>query len=353
MSQISKYEITKGLVREQGNLNNLQDVTAEISRRDNVPDLITFMLSPEQVFLQTKNFQHDVTVRKNTMPSDKPYAERGQVIDARPVTDTHLLSVPSFGLQGHVRPSDVLRRRKPGTVDMLLAKQDVVNEEKASLMRAWDLYREKSLSHSIVTGTSYVPNATIPSVNFFTEYTGAARPVVTYTLSSTTVHPKVYGEEVRRRIADNLNDGETVNGYVVLCGKTFWAQLTNHPLWIQAMVDRTGLEGQDPLIKRFENFREQYQMFRGADNNLYVEYAGQIGGTPLIPDGEAYAIPLGVNLFTEYFAPAETESYVNTVANAEYMWEVSSEFDGTKIFTESNRLVVPHNPLLIQKCVLA
>lgn len=346
-------ELTKALVRDLGNLNGLHDVTAEISERPNVPDLITAIVNPSQVFLQTNVFEHDFTHYVNAMPSDKGYGDRGQVIDARPVTDTHLHKVPSFGMQMHVRPEDVLRRRKAGTIDMLAAKADVVAQDKAALMRGWDMMREVALAHTIVNGTSYVPNASIPSVNFYQEYTGAARPTVTYTLSNTTLHPKLAGEEARRRILDNLYEGQRVSGFICLCGKNFWNALTTHPLWTQAMVERSGLDGQDPLIKRFDNFREQYQMIRFADNVVYVEYAGQIGGSALIPDDEAYMLPVGVDLFTEVFAPAQTESYLNTVAQPEYMWEVSDEFSGTKLFTESNRLLVPFNPLLIQKCVKA
>lgn len=346
-------ELTKALVRDLGNLNGLHDVTAEISERPNVPDLITALISPSQVFLQTNVFEHDFTHYKNAMPSDKAYGERGEVIDARPVTDTHFHKVPSFGMQAHVRPEDVLRRRKAGTVDQLAAKADVVAQDKASLLRGWDMMREVALASSIVNGTSYVPNATVPSVDFYQEYTGAARPVVTYTLSNLTVHPKVYGEQARRRILDNLYEGQRVSGFMVLCGKDFWNDLTTHPMWTQAMIERAGLDGQDPLIKRFENYKEQYQMIRFADNCVYVEYAGQIGGAALIPDNKAYMIPIGVELFTEVFAPAQTESYINTVAQPEYMWEVSDEFSGTKIFTESNRLMVPFNPLLIQELVKA
>lgn len=351
--KFNKYELTKALVRDLGNLNGLHDVTEEISRIDPMPKLISAIINPAPRYLQTKVFEHDVTVRKNALPSDKAYGERGQMIDARPVTDTHLLSVPSYGLQAQVRPEDVLRRRKHGTTDQLLAEQEVVAEEKASLMRAWDLFREKSLAHSIVTGTNYVPNSSLPAVDFYQEYTGTSRPVVTFTLSNTTVHPKTYGEEARRRILDNLNDGEEVSGFMMLCGKNFWNSLTTHPQWTQAMIDRAGLNNQDPLIKRFENFSEQYQMIRFADNTVYVEAGGYIGGSVLIPDDEAYLIPLGVNLFTEYFAPAETKSYINTVAQPAYMWEVSDEFKGTELYTESNRILVPHNPLLIQKCVRA
>jgi hypothetical protein len=86
---------------------------------------------------------------------------------------------------------------------------------------------------------------------------------------------------------------------------------------------------------------------------LYIEYAGRIGGQQIIPAGEAYMMPVGVNLFTEVYAPAQTMNYVNTVAAAEYMWRLDSDFDGIKLFSESNVGMFVVNPLLIQRLVSA
>lgn len=344
-------EVTKALVRDLGNLNGLHDITAEFVERPNLPTLISSIVNPSVQYLQTNTFEHDYTVYSQAMPSDKPYSERGAVIDARPVTKTHLHKVPSFGMQGHIRPSDVLRRRKPGTDNLLLTKEEVVAEDMGAMGRGWDLFREKAFAHAITTGTLYVPNGTVASVDFYQEYTGAARPVVNYALTTLTTHPRVYGEEARRRILDNLLDGQQVDGFIALCGTTFFNNLMSHPKWEQAMIDRSGIQGQDPLIKRFENFSQQYRMFRGADDILYIEYAGQIGGAALIPATEAYIMPVGAaGIFTAVYSPAETMQYVNTVAQAEYLWRIDNEFDGTKLFSESNVGLFMINPLLVQKC---
>lgn len=348
-------EVTKSLVRDLGNLNGLHDLTPEIAERPNLPTLLSQIVQAQsnQVFLQTNVFEHDFTHYKNFMPSDKAYGERGQVIDARPVTDTHLHKVPSQGVQAHIRPEDVLRRRKPGTANELETMEAVVGEDMAAIGRGWDLFKEKAIAHAITTGTLYVPNGTVPSVDFYQEYTGAARPVVTYTFSNSAVHPKEKGEEARRRILDNLYEGQTVAGFVAVCSPEFFASLTTHPQWTQAMIDRSGLNAQDPLIKRFENFAQQYRMVRYADDVLYIEYAGRIGGSQIIPAGKAYMMPVGVNLFTEVYAPAQTKSYINTLAQREYMWRVDSEFDGTKLFSESNVGEFIMNPLLIQELASA
>ena len=348
-------EVSKSLVRDLGNLNGLHDLTPEVERRPNLPTLLSQIVQAQsnQVFLQTNVFEHDYTVYKNFMPSDKAYAERGQVVDARPVTDTHLHKVPSQGVQAHIRPEDVLRRRKRGTANELESKEAVVAEDMAAIGRGWDLYKERAIAHTITTGTLYVPNGTVPSVDFYQEYTGAARPTVTYTFSNAALHPKEAGEQARRRILDNLNEGEQVAGFVAVCSPEFFASLTTHPQWTQAMIDRSGLNAQDPLIKRFENFAQQYRMIRFADDALYIEYAGRIGGQQIIPAGEAYMMPVGVNLFTEVYAPAQTMNYVNTVAAAEYMWRLDSDFDGIKLFSESNVGMFVVNPLLIQRLVSA
>jgi len=344
-------EVTKSLVRDLGNLNGLHDITSMVAERPNLPTLISQIVNPSAQFLQTNTFEHDYTIYTQAMPSDKSYGERGQVIEARPATRTHLHKIPSFGVQSHVRPTDVLRRRKAGTDNILETMEAVVAEDMGSIGRGWDLFTEKALAHAITTGTLYVPNGTVAAIDFYQEYTGGARPVVNYALSTLTVHPRKFGEEARRRIADNLLEGQQVNGYVALCGTTFFDNLMSHPKWEQAMIDRSGLQGQDPLIKRFENFSQQYRMFRGADDILYIEYAGQIGGAPLIPATEAYIMPVGAQgIFTEVFAPAETMGYVNTVAQREYMWRVDSEFDGVKMYSESNKGLFMISPLLVQKC---
>jgi len=347
-------EITKSLVRDLGNLNGLHDMTSGVSQRQPVPQLLTqiFVSQQDEVYLQTNTFEHDYTRYVQAMPSDKPYSERGLVINARPETKTHLFKVPSVGMNAHIRPSDVLRRRKPNTGNELEQKEAVILEDIASMMKGWDLYAEKALAHVISTGSLYVPNATVPAVDFYQEYLSipaASRPTVDYKLGTTAEHPKEAGEEARRRILDNLQEGQSVSGFVAICGRTFFKRLTDHPKWTQRMTDGAGLNGQDPFIKRFENYKEQYRMVRFADDIVYIEYAGVIGGTPLIADNECYIIPVGTSLFRKVYAPAETNTYVNTLAQKEYLWRFDSEFDGTKLFSESNHGLFMVNPALVVK----
>jgi len=350
---IHNYEITKGLVRDLGNLNALHDQTAMVAKLPNIPTLLSAMATPEELFLQTSTFEFDYSTYTQTMPTDKAYNERGLVSGERKVTKTHLFKVPSFGLQGHVRPQDVLRRRKAGTSDVLETQEQVILEDIAAMRRAWALLSEKAIAHAITTGTLYVPNNTVASVDFYQEFTGvpaASRPTVNFNLADPTFYPREAGEDARAKINDNLLEGQTIVGYIAFFGLEFFKKRISHPKEEQAMVDRQGIDSQDPLIKRLGNFAQQYRMYRGADDILYIQYDAKIGGGSLIPDNECYILPVGAaGVFTKAFSPAETATYVNTVAQREYMWRFDNEFDGTKLFMESNFGMYLVNPDLIIK----
>lgn len=348
---INDYEITKGLVRDLGNLNGLHDRTEMVAKLPNIPTLLSSLATPEELFLQTSTFEFDYSTYTQTMPTDKQYSERGLVSNERKVTKTHLFKVPSFGLQGHIRPQDVLRRRKAGTDNVLETKEQVVLEDMAAMRRAWALLAEKAIAHAITTGTLYVPNATVASVDFYEEFTGvaaASRPSVDFQLGTATFYPREAGEDARAKINDNLLEGQTVVGYIALCGRDFFKKRITHVKEEQAMVDRAGIDDQDPLIKRLGNFAQQYRKYRGSDDILYIQYDAKIGGTSLIPADKCYIMPVGAaGIFSKAFAPAETATYVNTVAQREYLWRFDGEFDGTKLFMESNFGMYLVNPNLI------
>lgn len=159
------------------------------------------------------------------------------------------------------------------------------------------------------------------------------------------------GEEARGLINDNLLDGQTVGGFICLCGKEFFKKRVRHPKEEQAVVDRSGVMGQDPLQKRLANYAQQYRMYMGADDVLYVQYTASVGGVPLIADNEAFMIPTDTTgIIRRAFAPAETMQYVDTIAQREYAWRMDDEFTGVKLFMESNSGLFLVNPLSVIKC---
>lgn len=339
-AQFGKFQIQKAVTRDLGNLNNLHDISSMLEESPNIPSLLTSLISLDTEFLNTNTWEHDKQINKVVLPQDKSFSERGDYFDARPEVNTHLFKVPSFGIQSHISAKDALRRRQPGTKDTLDNKDRLVAQDLRDMRSSMALLNEVSLAHLITTGTMYVPNGTAPAYDFYLEYTGtaaASRPSVDFKLGTATFYPREAGEDARAKINDTLLDGQTVGGYVALCGRNFFKWRISHVKEEQAMVDRAGLMGQDPLIKRLENFAQQYRMYRGSDDILYINYDAKVGGTPLIADDVCYIMPVNTaGIFARRYAPAETETYVNTIAQPEYAWRSDNEFSGTHLMFESN-----------------
>ena len=238
------------------------------------------------------------------------------------------------------------------TIDRIVAK------DLADIAKSWSLFEERQIVSTITTGKLYVPNGSVQSYDFYDEYTSndaANRPTFDFNFADPNAYPREVGEEIRNFIADNLLDGQTVDGFICLCGKEFFKQRIKHPKEEQAMVDRSGILGQDPLIKRLDNYTNgsMYRKYRGADDILYVEYTARVGGVPLIAENEGYVMPINASgLFTRAYAPAETMQYANTTAQAQYAWEFRDEFSGVKLFWESNQGLYLHNPNSIVKVTM-
>lgn len=338
--KFGKFNITKAVVRDLANLNGVHDMTSMLEKSPNIPSLLTELINMDTMYLNTDRFEHDYQTNRVVLPSDKAFSERGDYFDARPVVKTHFFKIPSWGIQSNVSAKDVLRSRQPGTKDTMDTKDRLIAQDIRDMRRSMALLKEKALATLITTGSSYVPNDASKVYDFYLEYTGvaaASRPSVDFTLGTATAYPREAGEDARAKINDSLLDGQTVGGYIALCGRNFFKRRISHIKEEQAMVDRTGIAGQDPLIQRLGNFAQQYRMYRGSDDILYIQYDAKIGGTALIPDNECYIMPANTDgIFAERFAPAETEDYVNTIAQAEYVWRADNTFSGTALMFESN-----------------
>lgn len=357
--KINGFEITKA-VRDMGDMNKVHDMTSMISKAPKIPTLMSDLLggSITSEFLATNIFEHDNEEKFIAEIKDKSFSERGDAFDSRPQSKTHLFKVPSFGIQTDIKPSDILRRRVTGTKDEMETINNVVAEDLAAIARSWSLFEERQIIHTVTTGTLYVPNNSVQSYDFYAEYTdktAATRPTLNFDFSDDLAYPREVGEEARTFILDNLLEGQVVDGFICLCGKNFFRERISHPKEEQAMVDRSGILGQDPLIQRLDNFTggASYRKYRGADDILYVEYTAKVGGQSLIADDEGYIMPLNAgSVFTRAYAPAETMQYANTTAQAQYAWRYDDEFSGVKLFWESNQGLYLNNPNTIVKVTM-
>jgi hypothetical protein len=122
--------------------------------------------------------------------------------------------------------------------------------------------------------------------------------------ANSAADPKQNSTALKRKMRSKLG-GRSFSRVRVLCSESYFDKLVGHDkmkaaweLWNQGAFART-----DQSTSDFE--------FAGV---VYTVYEGEIGGSQVIEDGFAYAMPEGVpNMFQTAFAPADYMETVNTL----------------------------------------
>lgn len=349
MSKYGVADINKQ-VRSQGNLNRLEDLTPIFQRTQKQPTLLSFLFNPTEQFMTTNVFQHDYKTRNNVSAvGDAPYNERGEFVDKETV-QTFLYQIPHFPLQGSVRIEDYLNVRQPGTANEYDTEARLVGTEMSEMDKAYTLLDERAFAHILTTGTAYRPNGTVPAEDFYENYTGTAagsRPTVNFDFADADFVAQTAGVMATKMIRDNSNDGFSSGGYIAICGSEFFQDRITDPDEQSVYIRRSELE-QDPLVRRLADFFQDYRMYRGADNILYIEYDGTVGGSDLIAAGDAYIMPMNISQqMIRAYAPAHHRDYVNSRALPTYAWRLEDDWEGIRLMRESNFLDVLQNPGVI------
>lgn len=145
---------------------------------------------------------------------------------------------------------------------------------------------------------------------------------------ATKVKQKVI--EIKRLIQAKLG-GLSYSKIRVLCSQSFFDDLTGH-----AVIEKAFELYQQNSYARTD---QSGSAFEFADV-IFEEYAGGVGNTLFIPEGEAYAYPEGVaGLFQTWYAPADWMETVNTRGLPYYAkQEVMPYNKGVSFETQSNPL---------------
>lgn len=142
-----------------------------------------------------------------------------------------------------------------------------------------------------------------------------------------------------------LLKGAAVSGYVALCSPEFMMALKYHP--------------------KVQHWYERYRdgaLYREADINRvefehngikFIQYDGDFGsGRAGIEAGKAILLPLSPRLYMEFFAPADMNQTVNTIALPYYASREKLTHDkGWSLHMQSNPLPLVMRPELV--CTLA
>lgn len=158
--------------------------------------------------------------------------------------------------------------------------------------------------------------------------------------ATTAVRRKII--ELRRAVQDALG-GLSYTRLHVFCSASFFDDLTNHA----AVAKAFELYQQNSLAREMQG--NTFEM----GGVMFEEYSGGIGATKFIPDGEAYAFPLGVpGLFTTDFAPADYMETVNTTGLPYYVKQEPMKMNkGIELESQSNPIVLCTRPETVVKLV--
>lgn len=179
------------------------------------------------------------------------------------------------------------------------------------------------------------------SVSLFTEF-GVSQQTLAMALTTATTKVRQKIMTMQEYIEDALG-GLGHTGVRVLCGKSFWSELIEHPVVKETYLNTqmaSDLRG-DPRMA-FEFGGVVWERYRGTA-------AVKVG------DDDAYAIPEGVtDLFITRFAPADYVETVGTIGQRVYakQWEMEAG-RGIKMEAQSNPLNLCTRPRAIIKLTKA
>ena len=247
-------------------------------------------------------------------------------------------SVPHIKQEDAILADEILGVRAFGSESEEETVANVVGQ-RLSVMRRNLEYTLEAHRLAAVMGTYY--DAAGNQVSLFTEF-NVTQDTISFALGTPTTNIRLKVLALLESIEDSLG-GLSFSGVRVLCGKTFWSSLIEHPMVKESYLGTqaaNSLRG-DPRME-FEFGGVIFERMRGTS-------------AVKVPDAEAYAVPEGVSdLFIARNAPADYVETVNTLGQPSYakQWEMEAG-RGIKMEAQMNPLNLCTRPKAIKKLTVA
>jgi Phage major capsid protein E len=259
----------------------------------------------------------------------------------------HAFAIPHFPLDDAIVPEDIQGKRAWGDFNRVdtLAEVRIRKMERIRRVHAWT--QEYARALAITTGDVYAPNQTVMK-NWYQEF-GVTRKEVDFKLNVATTEPLAMQEEVIAHIQDNAGNGGMMTGLLGLASPEWFSQFIKHP---NIKVAYTYFATNEQLLRnRASEGGSVTPMNRtfsfGGINYIEMRDTYPVNGVQrrLIPAGDVYFIPEGVDAFKTYYGPANTFSSINTRGLEAYMFEEKNPSDTMiKIQSETNFINVVTRP---------
>jgi len=259
--------------------------------------------------------------------------------------------IPFFTLDSRLSARDIQDLRAYGTPNSAMTVNMARMRIMERLQRDHAALREKAMMQAII-GTSFAPNNTIPVSNYYTAF-DETQVTTDFAFSNAMTDVPTRVETIRTQIRDQSRNNAQNYEVVVLCSPTWFTAFVNHATVKGAYVEyqsNTGSMINPNRDRPGGNGVERDFVFQ---NIKFQEFAATFGTDQLIPAGEAYAFPMGIeNMFEINYGPSDLIDGANEMAQEMYMVEVRDhrtiEFE-----SETALLAVNTRPELVVKLTMS
>lgn len=273
-----------------------------------------------------------------------PAAERGS--RGEPVTTKGRTLIPVKAVHlpqsGSVLADEVQGVRAFGSETEVEAVQNVVRKKLDKMKRQLDLTLEY---HRIgaIKGKIMDYDGVSELLDVYDVF-GMTQVTQNFVLGTGTTKVKQKIIDLKRAVQAALG-GRSMRGVHVFASRSFMDALTGH-----ATVEKAF-----ELYQQNAYARNDTSVLFEMAGVSFEEYDGSVGGIDFIPDGEAYAVPMGVpGLFTTDFAPADYMETVNTQGLPYYAKQELMKFNkGVELESQSNPITLCTLPETVIKLTAA
>lgn len=249
----------------------------------------------------------------------------------------HSLRVPHLEREAKILAESIQNVRALGSESEAQAITPVVNSRLATLKAMHEVTLEHMRAGAIKGQVLDADGSVL--LNLFTTFG------VSQTAHAVDLTGDVRNEIVlARRLGEDVAGGATISGWLTLAGDNWFDS------FIESTAVKESLKYQESAYLR-DDLRGGFR-YGGV---TFENYRGSTGGTPFIPTDEAYMIPLGTDLFSTYFAPADFMETVNTPGLPMYAKIYNDEKLNrwAMVHSQSNPLCICKRPDAVVKLTLA
>lgn len=313
----------------------VQALTTAVNKIDPGASQIRELGIFEPEYLTTTYADIEFQDGKVHLVASKERGTAGQAVES-PKRTVRTVKIPHLPIHDVIRADDVQNLRAFGTTQAATV-MDKVNEKLAGGKSDLEYTREHLMLGALQGKILDADGRVILDIN--TDFK-VQRKTQNIELSKDTTKVGAVLDKLLSEQRQKFN-GAQVRGWVVYCGMEFLSALKEHKSIFE-------------VYKRYDEARA----YREGDTLnptefihkgiRFIEYANHFGSDTDIGADKAILLPVGRNLYKEYFAPADMNATVNTRALPYYASREKLQHDkGWSLHMQSNPLPIALRPELL------